>query len=70
MNNLWQSPERVRPYPIADDEVFLGTALTTTDKILVAGNRAHLPAEVCLPVKILAPAQAIQLLPSVDDTMS
>ena len=45
-----------------DDEVFLGTALATTDKILVTGNSAHFPAEVCLPVEVLTPAQAVQLL--------
>ena len=48
--------------PDPDDEVFLGTALATADKILVTGNSAHFPADVCLPVKVLTPTQAVQLL--------
>lgn len=48
--------------PDPDDEVFLATALATTDKILITGNTAHFPAAICAPVQILTPAQALQRL--------
>jgi predicted nucleic acid-binding protein len=48
--------------PDPDDEVFLAAAMTTTNKILVTGNGAHFPAVLCLPVQILTPWQALQLL--------
>ena len=48
--------------PDPDDEVFLAAALITTDRILVTGNAAHFPTDLCAPVKILSPAEAIQLI--------
>ena len=56
------SPKLAPSLPDSDDEVFLGTTLATTDKILVTGNSAHFPAGICLPVEVLTPAQAVQLL--------
>jgi putative PIN family toxin of toxin-antitoxin system len=49
--------------PDSDDEVFLAAAFATTDRVLVTGNRAHFPADVCAPVQVLSPAEAILLLP-------
>ena len=46
--------------PDRDDEVFLATALATTDKILVTGNDTHFPVDRCLPVKILSPRAALE----------
>jgi len=43
-----------------DDEVFLATAMATDNQILVTGNAAHFPFKLCLPVKILTPAMALQ----------
>lgn len=48
--------------PDPDDEVFWATAMATVDKVLVTGNTAHFPAKACAPVRILTPAQALQLL--------
>ncbi len=48
--------------PDRDDEVFLATALATDDRILVTGNTAHFPEELCLPVKILTPTMALHRL--------
>lgn len=56
------SPKPAPSLPDPNDEVFFGTALATTDKILVTGNSAHFPAELCFPVEVLTPAQAVQLL--------
>lgn len=59
--------EQVTPVPVAalpdpDDKVFLATAMATPDQILVTGNKAHFPAEICAPVRILTPIQALQRL--------
>jgi len=59
--------DQVTPAPAAylpdpDDEAFLAAAMATSDKILVTGNTAHFPAELCAPVQILTPAQALQRL--------
>ncbi|MCC5790408.1 MAG: putative toxin-antitoxin system toxin component, PIN family [Opitutales bacterium] len=43
-----------------DDEVFLATALATPDQVLVTGNAAHFPKNICHPVKILTPAMALK----------
>ena len=48
--------------PVANDEVFLAIALATPDQILVTGNTAHFPPEICAPVKILTPAAALLLI--------
>ena len=56
------APKPAPALPDPDDQVFLGTALATTDKILITGNSVHFPPEICLPVKVLTPAQAIQAL--------
>jgi predicted nucleic acid-binding protein len=50
------------PLPDPDDEVFMAAALATADRVLVTGNRVHFPAEVCAPVTILAPAEALKVL--------
>jgi predicted nucleic acid-binding protein len=52
--------------PDADDEIFLAVALATTDRILVTGNQAHFPADICAPVRILSPAEAVRLLRAVE----
>jgi predicted nucleic acid-binding protein len=52
--------------PDADDEVFLAAALATTDRILITGNQAHFPMDVCAPVKVLSPAEALLLLGGVE----
>ena len=49
--------------PDPDDIVFLGTALATTEKVLVTGNTAHFPKGICKPVRILTPMEAVRLLP-------
>jgi len=54
------TPQVAPALPDPDDEVFLATALTTTDKVLVTGNAAHFPKEICAPVKILTPAEALK----------
>jgi putative PIN family toxin of toxin-antitoxin system len=51
--------------PDPADEVFLGAALATADKVLVTGNRAHFPAATCSPVRVLSPAEAVQELEKV-----
>ena len=48
--------------PDPDDEVILAAALTTADRILVTGNRAHFPAATCRPVRVLSPSEAVQKL--------
>lgn len=50
------------PLPDPADEVFLAAALATADKILVTGNRLHFPREVCHPVLVLTPAEALKRL--------
>ena len=58
-----QVPLRRAPaLPDPDDEVFLAAALTTADKMLVTGNRAHFPAATCRPVRVLSPSEAVQKL--------
>jgi len=59
------TPAVATALPDPDDEIFLATAKATPDKILVTGNNAHFPAERCAPVKILAPAEALQRLISI-----
>lgn len=52
-------PKPASSLPDPDDEIFLATAMATSDRILVTGNAAHFPPKACLPVKILTPAQAL-----------
>lgn len=56
------TPEAVATLPDPDDEVFLAVAMATSDKILVTGNGSHFPAQLCAPVQILTPAEALQRL--------
>ena len=56
------TPALAPSLPDPDDEVFLAAALVTKDRVLVTGNQAHFPANVCTPVKVLSPAEAILLL--------
>jgi len=56
------TPEPAAALPDSTDEVFLATAMATTDKILVTGNGVHFPEAVCTPVQILTTAQALQRL--------
>ncbi|QYY35262.1 putative toxin-antitoxin system toxin component, PIN family [Ruficoccus sp. ZRK36] len=56
------TPSEAPELPDPDDEVFLGTALSTPDQILVTGNTAHFPPKTCAPVQILTPAEAVRLL--------
>ncbi|MCC5833208.1 MAG: putative toxin-antitoxin system toxin component, PIN family [Opitutales bacterium] len=48
--------------PDPDDTVFLGTALATADKVLVTGNTAHFPEEICRPARIMTPVEAVQAI--------
>lgn len=50
------------PLPDPDDEVFLAAALATPDQILINGNTSHFPPNVCAPVRVLTPAQALRTL--------
>lgn len=56
------SPKTSPALPDTDDEIFLAVALATPDKILVTGNLAHFPPEICLPVEVLKPKTAVQRL--------
>lgn len=56
------APETAASLPDPADEVFLATAMATPEKVLVTGNAAHFPGEVCFPVQILSPAQALKRL--------
>lgn len=53
--------------PDPEDEVFLATAMATSDRILVTGNGAHFPTQLCAPVQILTPAAALQRLAELED---
>ena len=55
-------PKPAPRLPDPDDEVFLGTALATRDQMLVTGNLAHFPPDVCTPARILSPKDALQML--------
>lgn len=56
------TPKAASTLPDPDDKVFLATAMATADKVLVTGNGAHFPADLCAPVQILTPAEAVQRL--------
>lgn len=60
--NDQETPEPAGSLPDPDDEVFLATAMATSVRILVTGNGAHFPADICAPVQILTPACALQRL--------
>ncbi|MFM8335015.1 MAG: putative toxin-antitoxin system toxin component, PIN family [Opitutaceae bacterium] len=53
---------RARGLPDSDDEVFLAAALATEDRVLVTGNAIHFPVEICRPVRVLSPAEALREL--------
>lgn len=53
------APGKAPPLPDPEDEIFLATALATTTQVLVTGNASHFPPEVCAPVRILTPVQAL-----------
>ena len=57
-----RTPERVSALPDPEDEVFLATAMATSDRILVTGNTVHFPPRLCAPVRVLTPAEALQRL--------
>ena len=48
--------------PDPDDLAFLEAANAKTYKILVTGNLAHFPDDLCRPVCVLSPAQAVERL--------
>ena len=48
--------------PDPDDEIFLAAAMATPDQILITGNASHFPAELCMPVRVFTPIQALALL--------
>ena len=48
--------------PDPDDEIFMATAMVTPDQILITGNASHFPADLCLPVSVFTPIQALTLL--------
>lgn len=65
--NAFGSTDQILPLdapvlPDPDDTVFLGTALATADRVLVTGNAAHFPKEICRPVRILSPMEAVRQL--------
>ena len=66
--NLFVAMDQVTPrslevrLPDADDEVFLAAAMATPDQVLITGNAAHFPADLCVPVRIITPSQALELL--------
>ena len=53
------TPGKAPTLPDPDDEVFLAAALATPTKVLVTGNATHFPPDICGPVRILNPAQAL-----------
>jgi putative PIN family toxin of toxin-antitoxin system len=48
--------------PDEDDEIFLAAAMATPDQVLITGNAVHFPSGICVPARILSPAQALELL--------
>jgi uncharacterized protein len=56
------SPRSCPPLPDPDDEIFLAAALMTPDQVLITGNAAHFPAEICAPVQVLLPVEALKLI--------
>lgn len=46
--------------PDPDDEIFLAAALMTPDHVLVTGNTVHFPDDICAPVQVLSPAEALE----------
>lgn len=59
-------PESAPSLPDAEDEIFLAAALATTDRILITGNQVHFPSDLCAPVRVLSPAEAVRLLGAVE----
>lgn len=53
------SPGKSPALPDPSDEVFLAAALATETKVIVTGNTSHFPANICAPVQILTPAEAL-----------
>ncbi len=56
------SPRSSPSLPDPDDEIFLAAALMTPDQVLITGNAAHFPAEICAPVQVLLPVEALKLI--------
>ena len=56
------SPRSCPPLPDPDDEIFLAAALMTPDQVLITGNAAHFPAEICEPEQVLLPVEALKLI--------
>jgi len=52
-------PGKLPALPDPSDEVFLAAALATETKVFVTGNASHFPANICVPVQILTPAEAL-----------
>jgi hypothetical protein len=52
----------LRSLPDPDDEIFLATAMATPDQILITGNASHFPADLCVPIRVFTPIQALGLL--------
>jgi putative PIN family toxin of toxin-antitoxin system len=48
--------------PNPDDEIFLAAAMATPDQILITGKTANFPSDLCRPVSIFTPAQALDLI--------
>lgn len=46
--------------PDQEDEAFLAAALATPDQVLVTGDSVHFPPEVCAPVDVLTPSEALK----------
>lgn len=48
--------------PDPDDEIFLAAAMATPDQMLITGNASHFPSDLCMPVRVFTPIQALALL--------
>jgi len=48
-------------FPDRSDEPFLEAALSARAECLVTGNREHFPARLCLGMKVLSPAEFVDV---------
>jgi uncharacterized protein len=55
------TPGTAPTLPDPDDEIFLATAIAASSKVIVTGNSAHFPPDVCTPISVLNPAEARKL---------
>ena len=53
------SPGKSPALPDPSDEVFLAAALATETKVIVTGNASHFPVNICAPMQIHTPAEAL-----------